>query len=341
MLPCLPLVEACQLVKRFEGELTRVHNKNLQDATNELAAIRHRAIESSFYHHSRYQARLLLRHAFDELVLHTRLEGLRMLRRHTAVRRMARALARPQARQVRETFSHLADLIAADIKAALSICVAEQRKAREKVILNGVLILQGLIDDWEQASCHEALLLLSRNAEGARRLEASGVCSIGDIDQSCIGRRRGPLAALTQRLHVAGRLLEVSIRHMQAARREAALRKWSMVAARCQQAEAQELIRQTAELNQKIMDRCKQMPIESSLHGMVVSIQSAMHRRTLFAFVAWERRSFAFGGDADNLKACAWQSGGWQHRSSELTASPGKSSAVSSVSPCTVLTADT
>merc|ERR1712187_1034123 len=62
---------------------------------------------------------------------------------------------------------------------------------------------------------------------------------------------------------------------MQASRLEATLRTWSLMAARCQKAEAQELIRATAELNQQLMDRCKEVPLESGLHGMVLSIRAA------------------------------------------------------------------
>lgn len=363
LVPCVSLKEACQLAQRYEDELEQANAA----ARDRAVKVRRRALASSIVSAVAARARLQLRSAFDELTVHARLAALQQLRRHTAERRLARALVRPVARLQLEALFQWADAVAADMEAARAVLAAEQWKARQKAIRLGVMILASLVRERQQNDAHHALLQLCMNMEDARRHASPTIRCLGDVDEGWTGRGRGPVAALSQRIHVAGRLLQVALRHMQASRLEATLRTWSLMAARCQQAEAEELIRATAELNQQLMNRCKEVPVESALHGMVLSIRAALLRRLLFAFVAMAAvpaRSAPVGKQLldSPLKARPWKSGSLlgslgvsppppgvdqRHleeplnyspfpRSSELnTSSLGESSAISSISPST------
>jgi len=314
LVPCLPMAEACRLAQHFQDELEQVSRRNLREATDQLDATRQRALANSIFAAVSTKVRLRLREAFDELAVHARLEALRQLRRSVGARRMVRALALPGANQVRGSFLHWADSVAADTQAACTIFATEKKRAREKAIHHGVMLLAGLVRDAEQALSQQALVQLHRHAEGARRHEAPARRFLTESEKVWNGRGKGPVAALSQRLHVGGRLLQVALRHIKASRRESALRSWSMAAARCQQAEVQKLGRDTAELNMQIEDRCKQVVFESRLQGMVHSIRAAQLRRCLFTFLtlaaapgARQARSASAG--RDGLKAGTCSSG--------------------------------
>lgn len=285
-MPCLPMAEACRLAQDFQDELEQVGQRSLVESQHQLDAARQLALAKSIFAAISMKVRVRLREAFDELAVHRRLKDLRELRRCAGTRRMVRALALHGMHQVQSSFLHWADSVAADTQAALSILVAERKRAREKAVNHGVLLLAGILHDAEQTSAHEALFQLSRHAEGVKRRETPATRFLSESEKGWNGRGRGPVAALSQRLHVGGRLLQVAIRHMQASRRESALRTWSMVAARCQQAEVKKLGLDTAELNQVIEQRCKQVVVESRLQGMVLSIRAAQLRRCLFTFLA-------------------------------------------------------
>jgi len=284
LVPCMPVTEARDLTERFQVELKEAADREERQLQRQLASERQRALAASLGAVLAAKVEGQIRGAFEALVLHVRVQALCHIRLLAAGRRLARALGRPHERQFRGAFESWADTVSDATEAAQQVVAVERQRARHKAVHLGVLVLGGLLRDREQASAHHALVQLCRNAEGSRRREAPPAPPAEEV--LFLSAAEDPAAAGSQQLRVAGHLLRAALRNLQASRREWALRTWSIMAARSQQAEAQELLRCTAELNEQLAERCKQVPLESGVAALVLTIHAAQMRRALFAFVA-------------------------------------------------------
>lgn len=283
LVPCMPLAEARNLTERFQAELNAVAEHEEMQLKRQLASERHRALAASLGALLTAKVQARMRGAFEELVLHVRVQALCQVRLLAAGRRLARALDRPRQRQFREAFESWADTVSAETEAAQQVVAIERQRAHQKAVHLGVAMLSALLRDREQAAVHHALVQLCRHAEGSRRQEAP---SQSQPQVAFLSTAEDPAVAAAQQLRVGSHFLRAALRNLQASRRDWALRTWSIMAARSQQAEAQELLRCTAELNEQLAERCKQVPLESGIGALVLSIHAAQMRRVLFAFVA-------------------------------------------------------
>merc|ERR1712060_716791 len=90
---------------------------------------------------------------------------------------------------------------------------------------------------------------------------------------------------LLQRLTCGAHLLRSSMRAMKVSRTEWALRTWSIASAKIAQADAGELIRKTAELNEQLLEHCRRSPLDGLINALVCSLRAAQTRQLLSAFV--------------------------------------------------------
>jgi len=287
ILPCITAEEARRIISELEKELEEAETCQAREAQVRLNATRQKALAGALATVLATKVHSVKRVAFEELLVHLRLKAVHRMQSRSAVMRIVRALQNPEERLV-----HSAVIRWASVCTTEQVVLGEQlRRSLRKRLHLGAAMLVALFRDHGRDSARWAMVKLRWHAEGMRQRKADA-----GFEQSMrtLGRGRpesrvepaGPEVVAAQRLRVGGHLLRGALRHLQVSRREWALRTWAIATARAAQAEAQDLIHCTEELNEQLLDRCHQMPLESLAGVLVLSLRAAQMRQVLFAFVA-------------------------------------------------------
>eukprot|EP00927_Polykrikos_kofoidii_P075116 TRINITY_DN7117_c0_g2_i1.p1 TRINITY_DN7117_c0_g2~~TRINITY_DN7117_c0_g2_i1.p1 ORF type:complete len:534 (+),score=85.49 TRINITY_DN7117_c0_g2_i1:89-1690(+) len=314
IMPCITLSEAQRLKDDLDRQLSDAERRQALDARRLLIERRQRTLAIAIRSLLLKNHRGALRDAFEELALHSRLCMVHAAKRRAAARRLGRALGRPEARLLRDSFSELVVYWGSPA----AVWRSERYKAARKRIFLGVTLLASCLPDIERRSLRLALSQLCRHVECARRAETTAAAAAAEAaleakaasSELLEGRSSDssvrlyappsrsavtspPTAIVAQRLRLGGHLLRVVVRNLIASRFEWAFGTLAIHAARFAEAGAIALARSTDELNEEIFERCQRAPVDEALVSLSFAIRAAQNRQLLFAIFKW---SAAFRG---------------------------------------------
>eukprot|EP00929_Paragymnodinium_shiwhaense_P109699 TRINITY_DN76186_c0_g1_i1.p1 TRINITY_DN76186_c0_g1~~TRINITY_DN76186_c0_g1_i1.p1 ORF type:complete len:516 (-),score=119.87 TRINITY_DN76186_c0_g1_i1:108-1655(-) len=171
-LAVMSLQEASQLRQKVEEELAEATQRKLFEERERLVACHKRAAGTALVVFIEKTNCSLVRHAFEELALHSRLEAVHLAQKRAAVLRLQRALGRSDTRMVREAYSKWL----AFRGSAQAVLKEQQAAARRERILLGLRVLDAFMRDLARADRRLAfagLRIHSQNAATAAEAAAA------------------------------------------------------------------------------------------------------------------------------------------------------------------------